>query len=731
MSTRLIGRVSSIDYKNKGQFNIYLEKMNKTFTANHKPYFLILNVGDKIDGLVSINNDPKAEAQITFVFPPLISIPNDRDSLIRAFHGFLNYKTEGKDKVSNFTITEILGKLHNQSDYDYAVVDKRLDKMATSYYKSRDVYFLKSLEPLTPVQAGKLLYGWYKRRVLRKLYNYSLTKNDIYSLDRLSPTQIYEHCSKFPYYLPELPMEKCDMIYGRHYFEYQQLTPVERRTADIFRTIYKYSTARGWTAVPLNNLLSQIPDFGEHCQTLISKYDVHIDKDDRKLVYLPYNYEVECYVGRYLHKLSKEAKKEWLVEFTGKTPLDSTQKSAIRGALENPVSIICGRAGSGKTTIIYQLVHNLEQRNIKYALAAFTGKAVSRIKAVITSTDDLKITSAPSTLHMMIAKPQDYPEFEYLIIDESSMLSMQLFYQFITRFTHKYSIIFIGDVNQLPPIEWGDLFRQMLNSEKIPTFRLQTVHRLKTDEAARGILTNANGIFEDNGSEEPYNFTSHDNFQILQGTLEDVKRQCLELSQGFPVITAYNTTIITPYRKCLNELNTFCQSVWHGKNQGMADSKGNIWRVGDRVMMNRNNYTAGIMNGEEGVIKGFDAEKKKCIITFGKYDIIFDLVIKSMEFGNDEGEEYSDVIDMSQVELSYVITIHKSQGSQWKYVILYIPPSDREWVNTFINKNMIYTAITRCEEGLIFVGDINTLNIGLNTRIPSRVENLLNKFTDN
>jgi exodeoxyribonuclease V alpha subunit len=390
--------------------------------------------------------------------------------------------------------------------------------------------------------------------------------------------------------------------------------------------------------------------------------------------------------------------------------------------------MICGKAGSGKTTIIQQLVYNLEQRNIKYALAAFTGKAVSRIKAVITSNEELKVTVAPSTLHLMIAKPQDYPDFEYLIIDEGSMLSMQLFYQFITRFPHKYSIVFIGDVNQLPPIEWGDLFRQMLYSEKIPVYRLETVHRLKTDEAAKGILTNANGIFEDNGNDEPYNFTPHDNFQVLQGNLEDVKRQVLELAQGFPVITAYNTTIITPYRKCLNELNIFCQNVWNGKNQGMADSKGNIWRTGDRVMMNRNNYTANIMNGEEGVIKAFDAEKKKCIITFGKYDVIFDLVIKAME--NNDEEEYTDTIDMAQVELSYAITIHKSQGSQWKYVILYIPPSEREWINTFINKNMIYTAVTRCEEGLIFVGDINTLNIGLNTRIPSRVENLLARIKD-
>ncbi|GAH11076.1 unnamed protein product, partial [marine sediment metagenome] len=230
----------------------------------------------------------------------------------------------------------------------------------------------------------------------------------------------------------------------------------------------------------------------------------------------------------------------------------------------------------------------MERNGISYRIASFTGKAVARIREITEKKE-------PATLHMMIAKSKIYKKdnFRHLILDEASMITTELLFEFRKRFDHKFKITFVGDINQLEPIGWGSLFYSLIQTQIIPTVVLKTVHRTKNSED-NGILINSRKIVENN--ENYFDYTITPNFQIMQGDLKTVQSLVeILVNKGFD---PNKIGIISPYNRDLGELNQKCSHLFNGVNRSVVDDRGKKWRIGDRIVATQNNYSFDIMNGD-------------------------------------------------------------------------------------------------------------------------------------
>jgi hypothetical protein len=379
------------------------------------------------------------------------------------------------------------------------------------------------------------------------------------------------------------------------------------------------------------------------------------------------------------------------------------------------------------TNTIKEIIHNLEIREIPYAVVSFTGKAVARIREVIKR-------KTPSTMHRMIAKANLTPPFKHLIIDEASMVTSKLFYQFIKAFPQPYNITFVGDCNQLQPIEWGTLFEQVIKSNMIPVYKLTKIHRIRGGDSD-GIGINSLKIIEYNTIDEdeddeyredrpPFEFTQTSNFTIMSGNITNVYDIIKTLHSAGA--NSSNVTIVTPYNKDIDELNKLFQQIYLDDVEFRIDSRGRIWKLGDRIMMIENNYTINVMNGEEGFVTGLNEDS--IAITF-QDGASHEFKLNAIE--NDETiNELSPPKELNVALIchAYAVTIHRAQGSEWDFVIVYIPMSQTE--TSFLSRNMVYTAITRGKKMVWCIGDIASLTNASQKSPSYRCENLSKRIVN-
>lgn len=404
------------------------------------------------------------------------------------------------------------------------------------------------------------------------------------------------------------------------------------------------------------------------------------------------------------------------------------------------------------TSVLSQIVHNLELRNVPYAVAAFTGKAVSRIREVTKS-------QKPSTIHRLIHNAKldptkrkksqfekDIPlaDYEHVIFDEASMITTELLYDFLTVYPDIKKLTFIGDCNQLQPIGWGSCFQQMLKSETIPTYKLTTNFRVITKSGLKdGIILNANEIMT-HDNRIPFKFEPTENFSVMEGPIErvyDIIKGCFNSG-----IKSKDLVVICPYNRYIDSINRKFQSIYDVGGRKVSDSRGYTWAIGDRVMLTENDAEIGVFNGETGNIK--DLTDKALLVDFGQagchefliepteqnktYNRFGQAIGYSHQDGAPEmvGED-EDVIDtertVKKLCLSFCITVDKSQGSEYPYVVVYIPEFN---TGSFINKNRIYTAFTRSQTICwIVVSDINDLNEACIKKSPMRFDNLAKRLS--
>ncbi len=466
--------------------------------------------------------------------------------------------------------------------------------------------------------------------------------------------------------------------------------------------------------------------------TLRTKGEIVIEKRDDGLEYVYssafYNTEEEITFRikrlqssknmKKITGLDKELKK---VEKLSSIELSKKQKEALKLVNENNVTIITGGPGTGKTTIIKNIIDIYEDRRKKVILAAPTGRAAKRMtettgKEASTLHRLLEIGKIDEdSLYKNTSKYEGAPiDADVIIVDEVSMMDMFLMNYLLKCIYQGTKLVLVGDIDQLPSVGPGSVLKDLINSEEIPTIKLDKIFR----QAARSkIIVNAHRVNEGekflnkNEEEEDMN---EDFFFIKENSQEKMLAQVVSLCTGR--LEKYgnydffqNIQVLTPTKKGMlgtRELNKVLQANLNPNLNNLPEraSMGAIFRVGDRVMQIKNNYDiywerektgklggienkeigSGVFNGEIGTIVEVDDKEKQVEIKF-----------------DDEKQAWYEFSELDQIEHSYAITIHKAQGSEFDVVIMVVPPSSP----ILLTRNLLYTGITRAKKLLIVIGN--------------------------
>ena len=412
----------------------------------------------------------------------------------------------------------------------------------------------------------------------------------------------------------------------------------------------------------------------------------------------------------------------------------SEQEDAIRAAATSGLLLITGGPGTGKTTILNGILELLGQMQLKCLLAAPTGRAAKRLTEV-TGEDAstihrlLEAGIDPETGWMVFARDEENPlKADVVIIDEMSMVDVQLLHSLLQAVPGNKRLILVGDPDQLPPVGPGFPFSDMLRSGQLPTVRLTEIFRQAQESL---IVMNAHRV---NRGELPELKVTNNDFFFMRRQSEDgvaqlIRDLCttrLPKNMGIP---ADQIQVLSPTRKggvgTMN-LNRILQS---SLNPAAADKKEKqfgefIFREGDRVMQIRNNYDiiwkktdgsavgTGIFNGDVGIITMIDPNTEMLTVLY------------------DDREASYDFTQLNELEPAYAMTVHKSQGSEYRCVILTC------WNGSpyLLSRSVLYTAITRARELLIIVGREETVAVmtenakknrrysGLKLRLQGRVD---------
>ncbi len=404
------------------------------------------------------------------------------------------------------------------------------------------------------------------------------------------------------------------------------------------------------------------------------------------------------------------------VETELKIKLADMQRTAVKLAMQKGVLVITGGPGTGKTTIINTLIKLFEAEGNDVCLTAPTGRAAKRITET-TGVDALTIHrllgvdagSLENRVQTFKKNEEEPIEADVVIVDESSMIDTMLMSNLLKAVQIGTRLILVGDVDQLPSVGAGNVLRDIIKSEVVTVVKLNEIFRQAKESA---IVTNAHRI---NVGEYPeYESKTSDFFIMERNTQEEILSTVCDLvvnrlpnNMGFNSIE--DIQVLSPIKKTqvgVLNLNQELQRLLNpeSKHKNERAFKGGVLRVGDKVMQIKNNYDityvvldknfketesgVGIYNGEEGKVIKIDLVNEKVWILFE------DRLVKY---------EYS---QLDEIDLSYATTVHKSQGSEYKVVVMPVFSG----VPMLMTRNLLYTAITRGKKLVILVGKRSSIN---------------------
>ena len=602
--------------------------------------------------------------------------------------------------------------------------------------------------------ADSIICRWIICKDRRILLAMGLTEEEIFT-SNYTDYDLLVQLRKNPYVVASIDAHVCEMC---DLYNSREILPTDKICHKIKRKLYMDVQMRGWTCTTKRQISSAFPGISQYdealqniyevvvsdvtiyrendCVSIINNGNAIVDEPQlhpiigiERVYYIKKMYDVETKLTQaIIERVTDKPYFELGEPLFENEKLDEDQKNAVRQAMNSNFSIITGPAGSGKTTTLRELCKNLDIHGVKYAVTSLTGKAVVRAKEIG------GMGERASTMHRMLFGSSQNKEFDYLIIDEATMVNNELMYDFLMMFKHKYPILLIGDVNQLQPISWGSYFSSTINSRSVITTRLTNIHRVITQDGYQdGIIKNSCAIANWPDG-EMYVFHKTSNFQTTD--CQAVEIGSIVTSLKDIGVDKMKITIICPYVRGygVTELNQYCQLIWNYGNKMIERPDGTRWIVGDRVMMLKNNYDVDVCNGQEGMIidvsetnvtvnfpfikKEADdlvTETEKCRLSHTGTATVEGVVMQSYDklviydFKTDwnrasSRDKDSDTsLDISNITLSYVIGVHKSQGSEWPYVIYYMPSTART-ESSFICRPLTYVGITRGSAYVIIAG---------------------------
>lgn len=503
------------------------------------------------------------------------------------------------------------------------------------------------------------------------------------------------------------------------------------------RSAVKYvlneATANGHVYLPKEELMQETSrllginaaDIDNHLQSMQIEKEIRQEKDGGQIkVYLNFYYFAEVYVARKLMTLSSnpytrscDVEEEIkFLENKNRIEMADNQKSAIREAVKGGVFVMTGGPGTGKTTTVNSIIHILKKQGYNVDLAAPTGRAAKRL-AEATGCEaktihrmlGVNFTDGDESKQMFDRNEDNPLESDVLIIDECSMMDISLTYHLLKALPDTTKLILVGDVDQLPSVGPGNVLKDIITSGQIRVVVLNEVFRQAAESA---IIMNAHRI---NAGEYPVlNEKDKDFFFVKRANTAMCVQEIIELAaKRLPAYLKssdiFDIQVLTPMRKSetgVGYLNEKLQEVLNppGKSKKEKLFRGTIYRECDKVMQIKNNYSMtwvtyndlgkrtgegqGVFNGDLGIIKKINNEDETV-------EVVFD-DIRHVTY---------DYAQLEELELSYAVTIHKSQGSEYKAVIIPIlggPPM-------LMSRNLLYTAVTRAKELAVIVGIPQTL----------------------
>ncbi len=447
-------------------------------------------------------------------------------------------------------------------------------------------------------------------------------------------------------------------------------------------------------------------------------------KDDVTQIYAKVYYYLEANTAHMLKELDIsydvpdieiEARIRKIEKETG-MDLDQHQVEAVKEAVRNGLMIITGGPGTGKTTTINTIIRYFESEGMDIFLAAPTGRAAKRMSETT--------GFEARTIHRMLElnggmgnetgagfeRNAGNPlETDVIIIDEMSMVDINLMSSLLKAIVAGTRLILVGDVNQLPSVGPGSVLKDIIDSGRFHTVKLTKIFR---QASTSDIIVNAHKINKgeevslDNKSRDFFFLKRYDADKIINVTIQLVKQKMPKYVDA----TEYDIQVLTPTRKGLlgvERLNAILQSYLNppDKRKREKEFRGVIFREGDKVMQIKNNYQlewevrtkfglcidkgTGIFNGDTGIIEEINDYAELMTISF------------------DEGKkvEYPFKL-LEELEHAYAVTIHKSQGSEYPAVVMPLLGGPR----MLLNRNLLYTAVTRAKKCVTIVGDEGTFN---------------------
>lgn len=402
-----------------------------------------------------------------------------------------------------------------------------------------------------------------------------------------------------------------------------------------------------------------------------------------------------------------------------KLELDESQERAVELMQSARVGAVTGGPGTGKTTCLRVALDRLDLRGVRYELAAPTGKAAKRIEEATGEQDDYRPVCAEKrrarTIHRLLEyhpdvgfrRNADKPiEADVILIDESSMIDVELAAALFCAVASDSRLILIGDANQLPSVGPGRVFGDLVDTKFVPLVCLTTLHRSAKES---WIAVNAPRVL---AGKMP-DLTTRKDFRFIavpeaKDTLR-VVRQVVEIAPTEIKHSAAELQVLIPQRPGvagIHAANRMLQGALNPRRDGESflPRDDHELRVHDRVIQTRNNYELEVFNGEVGQIESIEPEA--IAVDFGDRLVVYPLY------------------QASELELAYALTVHRSQGSEFPWVIVVCHSA-----HTFIlNRQLLYTAITRGKQGVILIGDEKGLKRALRTDAARRNTTLIERL---